>query len=158
MSASSPDARRYPRYPIPGVGALVIDGARILLVERGREPHAGFWSLPGGAVKAGETLADAVRREVLEETGIEIEALEVLEIFERIVRDGEGRVEYHYILIDYLCRPTRGEAVAATDARRAAWIARDDLPHYLLTEGTLPVIEKAFNRMSVILERSDSRI
>jgi ADP-ribose pyrophosphatase YjhB (NUDIX family) len=148
--------RRYPAYPIPGVGALVIDGARILLVERDREPQAGWWSLPGGAVEPGELLVDAVRREVLEETSIEIEPLEVIEIFERIVRDAEGRVEYHYVLIDYLCRPVAGALAAASDARRAAWIARDDLPQYRITEGTLPVIEKAFNRMSAILERPDS--
>ena len=141
--------RRYPPHPIPGVGALIIDGDRILLVERAREPHAGWWSLPGGVLERGETLADAVRREVREETGLEVEPLCVIEIFERILRDDAGRVEYHYVLIDYLCRPTGGTLAAASDAKQAFWVARPDLSRFRLTEGTLSVIERAFDSQAL---------
>lgn len=142
---SSTDGRRYPARPIVGVGALVIDSSRILLVQRGREPLKGWWSLPGGVVEVGEPLETAVRREVLEETGLEIEVLRFVTIFERITRDVEGRAEYHYVLIDYLCRAVGGVLVARDDASRAEWIPQAGLSALKLTEGTLPVIEKAFN-------------
>src|SRR5260221_13411555 len=94
------DSRRYPAHPIPGVGALIIEGDEILLVERGRDPLLGYWSLPGGGLEVGETLDQAVRREVLEETGLVVEPVMLVEIFERIMHDAEGRVEYHYVLAD----------------------------------------------------------
>lgn len=126
-----------------GVGAIVVDRDRVLLVERGQEPLKGIWSLPGGAVEAGETLEEAVRREVREETGLEIEPLSLAAVFERIMPDANGRTEYHYVLIDYLCRVTGGELRAASDARRAEWVPREKLASYEITEGTLGVIEKA---------------
>ncbi len=141
---SSTDSRRYPARPIVGVGALIIDAGSILLVERGREPLKGWWSLPGGVVEAGEPLEAAVRREVREETGLEVEVLQFVTVFERIIPDGEGRAEYHYVLVDYLCRATGGSLAARDDASRAAWVPRAGLEARKLTEGTLPVIEKAF--------------
>ena len=138
------DGRRYPKRPILGVGAIIIEAGRVLLVERGREPLKGYWSLPGGAVEAGESLVDAVRRETLEETGLEIEPLSVVEIFERITRDSVGVAEYHYVLIDYLCRVTGGELKAGDDVSGARWVERGCLGQYRITEGTLPVIEKGF--------------
>lgn len=138
------DDRRYPDRPMVGVGAIIIEGDRVLLVERGQAPQKGRWSLPGGLVEIGEHLKDAVRREVREETGLEIEPLSVFEVFERIMRDETGRPEYHYVLIDYLCRVRGGELRAASDARRAVWVSRADLPSYRITEGTLAVIEKVF--------------
>jgi 8-oxo-dGTP diphosphatase len=138
------DNRRYPERPIIGVAAIAIDNGRVLLIERGSEPLKGIWSLPGGVVEAGEYLQDAVRREMREETGLEIEPLSIVEIFERIMRDPEGRAEYHYVLVDYLCRVTGGELCAATDAASAAWVPRAELAGYDITEGTLAVIEKAF--------------
>ena len=127
-----------------GVGALIFDAGRILLVERGHEPLMGWWSLPGGAVETGERLRDAIIREVLEETNLAVEPLEVVEIFERLMDDAEGRTEYHYVLIDYLCQVTGGDLRAGSDSSRAAWYAREELATLKLTEGTLPVIEKAF--------------
>lgn len=142
--ANPPAGRRYPQRPILGVGALIIDGTRILMAERGHEPLQGYWSLPGGVVETGETLADAIRRETLEETGLEIEPLTVVEIFERIMRDDAGAAEYHYVLVDYLCRVTGGALAPGDDVSRAEWVERRDLPRYRITAGTLPVIEKAF--------------
>ncbi len=138
------DTRRYPRRPILGVGAIILKRDRILLVERGRAPMAGYWSLPGGVLEAGETLEEGVRREVLEETGLDVRPAAVVQIFERILRDAQGRPEYHYVLIDYFCRVTGGTLAAASDVKRAAWVPRRLLGDYLITEGTLPVIEKAF--------------
>jgi 8-oxo-dGTP diphosphatase len=128
------------------VGAIIIEGEKILLVERGREPHAGCWSLPGGVLEVGETLEQAVRREVREETGLEVEPVAIVEIFERIIHDDAGAVEYHYVLVDYLCTVVGGELIAGDDASSAAWISRDRLQDYQITEGTLPVIEKVFAR------------
>jgi 8-oxo-dGTP diphosphatase len=129
------------------VGALIIQNDEILLVERGTEPLMGLWSLPGGLLEIGEKLACAVEREVLEETGLEIEPLSVFEIFERIMPAPDGRVEYHYVLIDYLCRVTGGRMQAASDVSRVAWVPQRELPDYRLTEGTLTVIERAFAKL-----------
>jgi len=138
------DNRRYPRRPILGVGAIILERDRVLLVERGRPPLKGYWSLPGGVLEIGERLEEGIRREVREETGLEIEPLRVVEVFERIMRDAAGRAEYHYVLIDYLCRVKGGTLCAASDCARAEWAPRRRLREYRITEGTLPVIEKAF--------------
>ena len=138
------DNRRYPKRPILGVGALIFNRDRILLVERGKQPLKGYWSLPGGVLEPGETLEQGIVREVREETGLEVKPLKVFEIFERIVRDASGAAEYHYVLIDYICRVTGGSLCAADDASRAAWVPRRLLSNYQITTGTLPVIEKAF--------------
>jgi ADP-ribose pyrophosphatase YjhB (NUDIX family) len=124
----------------------VIRGDRVLLVERGNPPLQGYWSLPGGVLEAGETLVEGVCREALEETGLAVKPLAMIEIFERIIRDSKGRPEYHYVLIDYLCTTTGGKLCAADDACRVRWVARHLLPKYQITEGTVPVIEKAFSR------------
>ena len=113
-------------------------------MERGKEPLKGYWSLPGGALETGETLEEGVMREVREETGLEVQPLGVLEIFERIMRDSQGAPEYHYVLIDYICRVTGGTLAAADDVSRVAWVPRRELPDYRITEGTLPVIEKGY--------------
>src|SRR5436309_1780189 len=100
------DDRRYPLRPILGVAAIILDRDRILMVERGQPPLQGYWSLPGGALETGETLEEGLRREILEETGLEIHSRGVVQIFERIMRDAAGRPEYHYVIVDYLCRVT----------------------------------------------------
>jgi 8-oxo-dGTP diphosphatase len=144
QEACATDDRRYPKRPLVGVGALILEGESILMAQRGKQPLLGWWSLPGGALETGELLADAVRREVLEETGLEIEPLGVIEIFERIIRDESGAPEYHYVLIDYICRATGGVLRAGDDVCRAEWVSRAHLTKLQITEGTLGVIEKAF--------------
>ena len=136
--------RRYPKHPLVGVGAILLKRDRILMAQRGKEPLKGWWSLPGGALETGESLADGVRREVREETGLEIRPLGVLEIFERIMRDSNGEPEYHYVLIDYVCRITGGTLCAGDDVCRVEWVRRSELVKLQITEGTLGVIEKAF--------------
>jgi ADP-ribose pyrophosphatase YjhB (NUDIX family) len=139
--------RKFPARPILGVGALIIDTDRILLVERGREPLKGYWSLPGGAVETGERLEDALRREIREETGLEVEILHLLEVFERIMPGADGTTEYHYVLIDYICHPVGGKLQAADDASRAEWFTENEIAGLKITEGTPPVIRKAFDRL-----------
>jgi 8-oxo-dGTP diphosphatase len=141
------ESRRYPSRPFLGVGALIFDGNDILLVERAKEPLKGYWSLPGGIVEAGEKLEDAIRREVREETSLEIEPLSMFEIFERIIPDSAKRPEYHYVLVDYLCRVVGGCLSAASDVSRAAWVPEQNLGEYRLTEGTSAVIERAFAKL-----------
>lgn len=136
--------RRYPKHPLLGVGALIFDGDRILMAERGGEPLKGWWSIPGGLVETGEALEAALRREMMEETGLDVKPLGVLQIFERIIRDPQGAAEYHYVLIDYVCRIAGGTLRAGDDVSRAEWVRRRDLKQLKITEGTLAVIEKGF--------------
>ena len=126
------------------MGAIILKRNRVLLVERGKSPLIGYWSLPGGALETGEQLHQGIRREVLEETGLVIEPLRVVTIFERILRDQKGKPEYHFVLIDYLCRVTGGMLRAGDDVSRVAWVPRQSLDQYRITEGTVPVIEQAF--------------
>ncbi len=138
------NGRRYPRHPILGVGAIIFRRDRVLLVERGKPPLKGYWSLPGGAVETGERLEEGVRREVLEETGLVVKPVRLFTIFERIMRDEQGEAEYHYVLVDYLCRVISGSLEAASDVSRVEWVPQTGLSRYKITEGTLPVIERAF--------------
>ena len=140
------DDRRYPRWPLVGVGALIFERGRILMARRGKEPLKGWWTLPGGALETGELLDSAVRREVLEETGLVVEPVQVFEIFERIMPDAEGRTEYHYVLIDHECRVTGGELQAGDDVAEVAWMGLEELKGLQITEGTLGVIERAFRK------------
>jgi 8-oxo-dGTP diphosphatase len=120
-------AREYPERPIVGVGAVIFHEGRVLLVQRGNAPRQGEWSLPGGALEIGETLAEGVKREVLEETGLTVEPITIVETFDRIARDEAGRVQYHYVLVDYLCRITGGAPVSASDAAALRWSAVSEL-------------------------------
>lgn len=147
MSSTSQESRRYPSRPFLGVGALIFEAGKILIVERAKEPLKGYWSLPGGIVEAGEKLEDAIRREVREETGLEVEPTSIFEIFERIIPDSNGQLEYHYVLIDYLCRVVDGTPQAASDVSNLAWAAEQDLAHFRLTEGTLAVVQRAFAKL-----------
>ncbi len=139
-------SREYPERPIVGVGGVVVEQGRVLLVRRGRAPLLGEWSIPGGALKVGETLEEALRRELREETGLEVTPLELLEVLDRIVQDEAGRTRYHYVLIDYLCRVKRSgpqDPRAATDVSECRWVAPSELAEYHLRPETLQVVGKA---------------
>ncbi len=144
VASEKEDDRRYPKRPLIGVGALIFRRGRILMAQRGKQPLKGAWSLPGGALETGESLDAAVRREVREETGLEVKPVRVFEIFERIMRDSRGATEYHYVLIDYVCRVIGGALRAGDDACRVEWVRERDLAELEITEGTLAVIERAF--------------
>ena len=138
--------REFPQAPLVGVGALIVNDGRVLLVRRGSEPLKGHWTLPGGMLEVGETLAEGVAREVREETGLEVEPLELVEILDRIHREGE-RVRYHYVIADYLCRVTGGELCAASDADAARWVERAEWNSHsalILDLLTVRVIEKGW--------------
>jgi ADP-ribose pyrophosphatase YjhB (NUDIX family) len=133
--------RSYPKLPVVAVSAAVMESGRLLLVKRGGEPGKGLWSLPGGVLELGETLHDGLVREVREETGLLVDPGPLLGVFEHMVRDGEDRVTYHYILIDYLARPSGGRLAAGSDAPEAVWIPLDQARAYPLTPETGRVLE-----------------
>lgn len=134
--------RDYPDRPIVGVGAVIVRNNRAVLVKRGAPPLQGEWSLPGGVVEIGETLRAAAQREALEETGLVVEAGEVLEVVDRIIPGENGRTQYHYVLIDFLCRVTGGELRAGGDAADVAWAAEDELEKFRLEKLALQVVRK----------------
>jgi 8-oxo-dGTP diphosphatase len=141
--------REYPHRPMVGIGGVVISNGRALLVRRGRAPLKGQWSIPGGMLEVGETLVDGVRRELLEETGIEVRVGELLEVFERINVDADGRPRYHFVVLDYLCEALRGEARAGSDVTDVAWAAPAELAKYSVSETATRVILKAFQTARV---------
>ncbi len=136
-------SRSYPDRPIVTVGGVIVHDGRIVLVRRRFEPAAGRWSLPGGMLEVGEALETAVAREMLEETGLVVEVGPVAEVLERIVHDADHRVQYHYVLIDYVCRPVAGELRAGSDADGAAWVHPDEFDRYGLSEKARAVIGRA---------------
>ncbi len=141
--AARKEGRDYPRRPILGVGAVVFRAGEVLLVKRGHAPSAGMWSIPGGAVKLGETVASALRREVAEEAGLKVRVGPLVAVLDRVFRDPQGRVQYHYVLLDYLCQATSGRLEAASDAECARFVPLGELRKYRLTRGTKAVIERA---------------
>lgn len=134
--------RDYPDRPIIGVGAVIVSQERALLVRRATEPLKGEWSVPGGVLELGEKLHDGVRREVLEETGLQVEPGPVLEVFDSIFKDQQGRTQYHYVLVDYLCRVVGGEACAGSDVSDVKWVAEDELAALQLRESIERVVRK----------------
>jgi len=135
--------RRYPDRPYVGIGGIIVHEGRVVLVKRRFEPLAGQWSIPGGAVETGETLEACLIREMTEETGFVVEVGPVVEVLDRITRDEEGRVLYHFVLIDYLCRPVGGELRAGSDVAKAVLAEPSEFAQYELTEKALSVIERA---------------
>ncbi len=135
--------REFPVHPIVGVGAVVVDRGRVLLVRRGHEPLKGEWSIPGGMVELGEDLLRAVRREIKEETGLRIKPLAVLEVFDRIVRK-RRRVRFHYVVVDYVCRRTGGRLRPSSDVLDACWVRHQDLGRFRLRRKAREVVESAF--------------
>jgi 8-oxo-dGTP diphosphatase len=138
------DSREYPERPMVGVGGVVISNGRALLIRRGGPPLEGQWSIPGGMLEVGETIIEGVRRELAEETGIEVRVGELIEVFERINLDSSGRTKYHFVVLDYLCEAIRGEARAGSDVTDVAWATPSELEKYSLTETATRVILKAF--------------
>ncbi len=136
--------REYPDHPIIGVGAIIITGEEVLLARRGKGPGYGEWSIPGGAVELGEKLEEAVIREVCEEVNLVIRVGEVVEVLERIFPDPEGRVQYHYVLVDFLCEHLSGKAKPSSDALEVKWVHLSNISRYRLPERTKRIIQKAF--------------
>jgi 8-oxo-dGTP diphosphatase len=153
--------REYPESPLVGVGAVIVefdsdsesdsqseDGVepRVLLIRRGQAPLLGEWSLPGGVLECGETLRDAAVREAREETGLVVEIVDMLGVYERVIPGDDGRVRYHYVLIDFLCRPLSGDLKAASDAAEVRWFTREELPALNLAGDANDVVRKGLVR------------
>jgi len=137
--------RAYPDRPLIGAGAVIVRGNEVVLIRRGREPLKDEWSIPGGMVELGETLRHAAEREAMEETGLTVEAGEVIEVFESITPALDGRIQFHYVVADFLCKWKSGELRAGGDAREARWVRPNQLGELQLPESTLRVIQKAFD-------------
>jgi|ERR1700741_1930696 len=145
-------AREYPEKPVVGIGGVVIENGRALLIRRGSEPLRGQWSIPGGTLEIGESLQEGVARELLEETGLEVRVLDLIEVFDRIF-PSENREEgnsaaqgpkYHYVIVDYLCERISGEARPASDVTDVSFAQEEELAKYQLTETATRVLRKAF--------------
>ena len=155
-----PSPREYPERPIVGVGGVLIENGKALLIRRGSEPLLGQWSIPGGTLELGETLLEEARRigpiaivarEMLEETGITVRVLDLIEVFERInpysspdSRDANVRPRFHFVIVDYLCERISGDAAAGGDATDVAYVSEEDLPQFQLTEAAPRVLRSAF--------------
>jgi ADP-ribose pyrophosphatase YjhB (NUDIX family) len=143
-------AREYPERPVVGVGGVVIENGRALLIRRGTEPLLGQWSIPGGTLELGESLQEGVVRELREETGLHVRAIEMIEAFDRIFRDPPGtagdalRPKFHYVIIDYLCERISGEARASSDVTDLAYAGEGELDKFNLTETATRILRKAF--------------
>jgi len=141
--------REYPECPLVGVGAIIIAEQRVVLVKRGHPPLQDRWSIPGGVLEIGEMVREAAIREVREETGLIVEPGELLGVYDRVLRSADSRVQYHYVLIDFLCRVAGGELKAGGDAADARWFTREELPELNLAEDTQDVIRKGFVKSAV---------
>jgi|SRR5690242_4682194 len=144
-------AREYPDRPVVGVGGVVIENGRALLIKRGSEPLLGQWSIPGGTLELGESLQQGVARELLEETGLEVQVLDMIEVFDRIFMDpaaaneeGRSRPKYHYVIVDYLCERLAGEAQAGSDVTDIAYATEEELENFRLTSTATRVLQRAF--------------
>jgi len=139
--------REFPEVPLVGIGAVIIEGARVVLVKRAHPPLQDQWSIPGGVLEVGELVSEAAVREAREETGLVVEPVELLGVYDRVLRNAEQRVQYHYVLIDFLCRRVAGELAAASDAAEVRWFTREELPGMKLADDTVDVIGKGFAKL-----------
>jgi len=135
-------SREFPDNPLVGVGAVVVQDGRVVLIRRGQPPLLGEWSLPGGVLECGEALREATVREAREETGLVVETVDMIGVYERVIRAEDGRTRYHYVLIDFLCRPVGGELKAGSDAADVRWVSSVELPGLKLPPDTLDVIQR----------------
>ena len=138
--------REYPEVPFVGVGAVIVEDGRVLLIRRGQPPLLGEWSLPGGVLECGEALREAAVREAREETGLVVETVDLLGVYERVIRSDDGRVRYHYVLIDFLCRAVAGDLKAGSDAADVRWFTREELPALKLAYDANDVVLKGLAR------------
>jgi len=136
--------REYPQRPIIAVGGVVIHGGRVLLIRRGQPPLEGRWSIPGGILEIGETIASAIERELKEETSVSVRVMGLLEIYEKVLRDSDNRAQYHFVILDYICEFVEGTPDAAGDVTDAEWVSEADLEKLQLTSAALRVVKKAF--------------
>jgi len=144
--------REFPETPLFGVGAVIVESGRVLLVRRWQQPLKGKWSLPGGMLELGESLLSGVAREVREETGLEVEPIELIELLDRVHRE-DNRVRYHYVIADYLCRVVGGSLQAASDANAVRWVERAEWNSHsalILDPITVRVIESGWQRASAL--------
>jgi 8-oxo-dGTP diphosphatase len=141
--------REFPEVPLVGVGAVIIEDSRVLLVKRAHPPLQAQWSIPGGVLEVGELVREGAIREAREETGLTVEPADLLGVYDRVLRNSEQRVQYHYVLIDFLCRRVAGDLAAGSDAAEVRWFTREDLPAMKLAEDTLDVIHKGFAKLAV---------
>lgn len=144
--------REFPEAPLVGIGAIIIEDSRVLLVRRAHPPLQAQWSIPGGVLEVGELVREAAIREVREETGLAVVPGVLLGVYDRILRNPEQRVQYHYVLIDFLCRRIGGELLAADDAAEVRWFTQAELPSLRLAEDTYDVIQKGFAKLESIEE------
>ncbi len=141
-------AREYPQAPVAAVGGVVIHDGAVLLVRRAYPPRQGEWSLPGGQLELGESLAEGVRREVREETGLDVEVGAVVDVFDRVHRDEAGRIRYHFVIVDFLCQPRGGTLAAGDDAAAARWVPRAEVAALGVNAYAVEVIERGFRLQS----------
>ncbi|MFY9947931.1 MAG: NUDIX hydrolase [Candidatus Sulfotelmatobacter sp.] len=141
--------REFPEVPLVGVGAIIVEDSRVVLVKRLHPPLQAEWSIPGGVLEVGEMVRDAAIREAREETGLTVEPGELLGVFDRILLNPEQRVQYHYVLIDFLCRRVAGDLAAASDAAEVRWFTQEELPALKLAKDTLDVIRKGFAKLEI---------
>jgi len=141
--------REFPETPLVGVGAIIIEGGRVLLVKRAHPPIQGQWSITGGVLEVGELVREAAVREAREETGLIVEPEDLLGVYDRVLRNQEQRVQYHYVLIDFLCRRVGGQLQAADDAAEVRWFTREELPALRLAGDTVDVIGKGFAALGI---------
>jgi 8-oxo-dGTP diphosphatase len=147
-----PSSREYPERPMVGVGGVIIEQGRALLIRRGSEPLLGEWSIPGGMLELGETLEEGVARELREETGLTIRVIELIEVFDRIyvestagAKEGKKGPRFHYVIVDYLCERLAGQAVAGSDVTEVAFVSESELGQFNLTETATRILKKAFS-------------
>ncbi|MCF8884529.1 MAG: NUDIX hydrolase [Aigarchaeota archaeon] len=149
-------SREYPLYPIPSVGALIVHGERILIVKRASPPSVGKWSIPGGVIEIGETAEEAVRREVREEVGIDIYDAELLDVYDSITRDENGRVKYHYVIIEYLARPSSLEIKYSEEVLEYRWATLEEITTLDITPSLREILKKHREKIKTYMKLKNS--